>query len=121
MIIKQGEMGIEAISYFDDEYIMNFNSENTIRNFESYPIPNLVIYHGMNLKGSITLFDEVSYYKDGKKNVFNILRVGEYAFLIHDRAKAEKVHVIIAGIISNPNADRDIDNMLKAAEELFFQ
>jgi len=116
MILKPGKLGIVAIT--------GYNWRTKLR--------VLSVYKGMRMKGILTMNhkDDMSLtsdgYRDLKNNMKNdtdmMINIGGDATIFVEADKADDLFTLIDSILTvGEDAQKSIDNMLEAAQTLFFQ
>lgn len=117
MILRAGENGIRNIGWFDEELLNHFEAKEMDRD----NIPNLVVYYGMEIKGTVSIYTDINTFDKSftPNGTINIIKLGSYAIYMLDKEKAEAMFTIIAAVISNPNANQDIETAVKIAQEMF--
>ena len=134
MYIEEGKQGIKKIfSYLDDDYVNKMISGQNMMDQEfgrmldsGYPLPGMVIFYGMELKGPIFKIDTKYFDLQAMSNVNGAAEVPEYfinfaGYYIWSESKEmrDKLFIVLSAIISNPNTNQDLEKMVEIAQELF--
>lgn len=122
MIFKQGQLGIEFIIYkyaFDDA----FQSREDIAPTDDDLLENMIIYHGMDIKGQATMRTNLPVYRKSftHNDKMHYITLGDIVIIFDTDKNAEAVYKIINGILSHPKADEALETLISDAKELFFQ